>query len=326
MKINANQFTIDSRRRELRFYIRKGHIFSYLINRFRWHYYPRMHYVSSFPDHVDIEASSACNMKCPMCFHHKIPKDQVGSMDFDLYKKIVDECAAHKIFSIRLSWRGEPLLNPKLPEMVRYAKQKGIKDVSFLTNGLLLDGELARELIMADLNYLVISFDGLGETYESIRKPAKYEEAIKRIERFQQMKKGLGKSRPVVRVNTVWSAIEKDPAAYKRVMTPLVDFIVFNPDKDFYGEINHDPNFVCPYPWQRLIVAWDGNVTTCCMDYNNRFQLGNVEHQTIQEIWHGDNMKYVREKHVKKQRLALEACKACPEGRIHTIMGNRRNV
>ena len=128
MKINANQFTIDSRRRELRFYIRKGHIFSYLINRFRWHYYPRMHYVSSFPDHVDIEASSACNMKCPMCFHHKIPKDQVGSMDFDLYKKIVDECAAHKIFSIRLSWRGEPLLNPKLPEMVRYAKQKGINE------------------------------------------------------------------------------------------------------------------------------------------------------------------------------------------------------
>ena len=115
----------------------------------------------------------------------------------------------------------------------------------------------------------------------------------------------------MVRVNTVWSAIEKDPAAYKRVMTPLVDFIVFNPDKDFYGEINHDPNFVCPYPWQRLIVAWDGNVTTCCMDYNNRFQLGNVEHQTIQEIWLSKRIDQFRRAHFDGQRKMMPICKHC---------------
>jgi len=46
----------------------RGHLLRFLRNRVKWHIYPRLHLLPSFPDHVDIEASSACNMRCPMCF------------------------------------------------------------------------------------------------------------------------------------------------------------------------------------------------------------------------------------------------------------------
>jgi wyosine [tRNA(Phe)-imidazoG37] synthetase (radical SAM superfamily) len=56
-------------------------------------------------------------------------------MDFELYKKGIDECAENELYSIRLSWRGESTLNPKLVDMIAYAKKRGIKEVSFITNG-----------------------------------------------------------------------------------------------------------------------------------------------------------------------------------------------
>ena len=69
MQINKDQ-VFPSGYKKIKFEFKRslGHFFAYLMNRFRWHYYPRFQYVSKFPDHVDLEISSVCNMKCPMCY------------------------------------------------------------------------------------------------------------------------------------------------------------------------------------------------------------------------------------------------------------------
>src|SRR5260370_1146458 len=46
----------------------KGHQWRYWWNRVLWHIYPRLHKAGDYPDHVDLELSAACNMKCPMCY------------------------------------------------------------------------------------------------------------------------------------------------------------------------------------------------------------------------------------------------------------------
>ena len=46
----------------------------------------------------------------------------LGYMEFDLFKKIIDECGRNGVFSIRISFRGEPLLHPQAFEMIEYAK------------------------------------------------------------------------------------------------------------------------------------------------------------------------------------------------------------
>ena len=45
-------------------------------------------------------------------------------MNFDFYKKLVDEAAILDVPSIKLKKQGEPLLNPKLEEFITYAKKK----------------------------------------------------------------------------------------------------------------------------------------------------------------------------------------------------------
>ena len=84
-----------------------------------------------------------------MCYTTYMKDHFKGIMKMDLYKKIIDEAAANNVYSIKLSWRGEPLLNPNLVEMIKYAKKKGIKDVAFLTNAELLTDKKVRNLLKA---------------------------------------------------------------------------------------------------------------------------------------------------------------------------------
>ena len=146
MKTEKGQIRLSSRWDNLKFDLKRtrGHFSSFLMNRIRWHLYPRLHHVSKFPDHIDIEISSACNLRCPMCytvtdeFKEKI---NVGLMEFKLYTKLIDECKKFKPYSIRLSFRGESFIHPQVYDMIKYAKDAGIKEVSSLTHGGMLDEE-----------------------------------------------------------------------------------------------------------------------------------------------------------------------------------------
>ena len=102
-----------------------------------WSEYPKKQYVSDYPLLVDIELASICNLKCAMCYTITDEfKQRVNTkrMEFELFKKIIDEIGG-KIPAIRLSLRGEATLNTKFTECIKYAKDRGIKEVSTLTHG-----------------------------------------------------------------------------------------------------------------------------------------------------------------------------------------------
>ena len=89
-------------------------------------------------------------------------------MSFELYKKIIEECVNLKVPSIKLNWRGEPLLNSKISEFIKYAKQKGILEVSINTNAVTLTEEKSEKLIKSGLDVIIFSFD--GGTKKDLRK------------------------------------------------------------------------------------------------------------------------------------------------------------
>jgi len=125
-------------------------LIKHIKNRIQWYTYPTLKRVAKFPPHLDIETTAACNLRCPMCPSRYIGDDEYknyGRMDFDLFKRIVDEGAENGLYSIRLSWRGEVFTHPKLFDMIHYAKVvKKIPQVSFLTNGLMLKSAKAKKI------------------------------------------------------------------------------------------------------------------------------------------------------------------------------------
>lgn len=317
--INKGQFTLESPERETEFEKKRGFGVEedYLENRRHWTDFPRQQYVADYPLHVDIELSSLCNLRCPMCYtitEEFKKKVNARLMDYDLFTKVIDECAEGGVYSIRLSLRGESFLHPRIVDCVRYAKQKGIKEVSTLTNGLRLDEEMFKQVMEAGMDWITISFDGLGETYEQIRRPAKYERAVEKIVNYAKIKKEAGRIKPVIKVQSILPAIQDNPKVFYDVFAPITDMVSANPLIDYLQNddkdtILYEENFSCPQLYQRLVIGADGQVVMCSNDEDNDQVVGDANKQSIHEIWHGDELQKARLSH--KLHRGVEAYAVC---------------
>lgn len=300
----------------------KGHQFSFWRNRFLyWDFMPKHQMLPDFPDHVDIEVSTLCNMKCPMCYTRTdIFKANVNKtfMPLELYKKIIDECASRNVFSIRLSLRGESFIHPDIIEMAWYAKKAGIKEVSSLTNLLAITPEMFEEMVKMEFDWLTISFDGLGEEYERIRKPAKFAEAYEKIQKFKRIKDEYGAVKPVIKVQAIWPSIEKNPKAFLEAMNPYVDMVASNPLSDNFGTVEYEyvDDLCCEVPYQRMLVTAEGKVPLCVNDDYELEIVGDVTKESLHSIWHGTAMTQARAQHkLKGGYKSLKCCCQCYKAR-----------
>lgn len=311
LDINFHQNPFDTPERYWNFILNQGHFASYFFNRLNWFLGPSNEYVTDFPLHVDLESASTCNMNCPMCYRNQL--SHTGQMDFELFQKAVDECARHHVFSIRLSWRGETLTHPRIKEMIAYACSK-IKNVSFLTNAFYLDEDMIDAFISSGVGYIAVSFDGIKDIYEKIRHPAVFEENFQRLLLLKQKREQKGAWLPQVRLCTIWPAIKNNPEEYYTTMKPVSDYIVCNPYINFKGPMKIKPDFICQYPWERIVIGYNGD-TQCCTGWNaDDIILGNIQNQTIHEMWHGHQMNAIRKTHARGNRMSLNSCAECRHG------------
>ncbi len=118
---------------------------------------------------VDIELAAICELACPFCYRQSIATpDKI--MPVELALRLIDQAADMGVPSMKFNWRGEPLLHPKLPQIVAYAKQKGILETIINTNAVALDQRTSLALIEAGLDLIIYSFDGgTRESYERLR-------------------------------------------------------------------------------------------------------------------------------------------------------------
>ncbi len=291
----------------------------YAEYRKKWSENPKKQVVDEYPIQVDLELSNICNLKCPMCFrttNDYNKKPNVKHMDFELAKKVIGEIKG-KVPALRLSFRGESTLHPNIVEIIALAKKSGIKEVSFLTNGSKLTKELVGEFVLAGLDWITVSIDGVDEVYNKIRKPLKFDQILDKIKTTQQVKKDMGSEKPVIKVQSLWPAIRENPQEYYDIFAPHVDMIAFNPiidylDNDSENSIQFIDDFSCPQHYQRLIVSATGNALMCTNDEHEQVSLGDANIQTVHEIWHGEKLTEMRKVHCNKNGFKdIDVCRHC---------------
>ncbi len=283
----------------------------------------------AYPDRLYIETTNVCNLDCVMCPTglHVLDR-QKGHMKWDLFTMVIDEMAPHVKTTTLHIW-GEPLLTPRLPEMIRYARERGI-EVTLSTNATLLTEERARAIIDAGLSEIYLCLDGMkAATYEAIRKKADFEVTRTNIERFIEIRREAGGR---LRVNV--QIIEMEPTKaeteeFRRYWTrPGVDHVnvkAFDSWGNQLKEINRlrDPEedlpslkdrYHCPLLWYHCHVYFDGTVTCCDRDFGAKYPLGNVaEAGGVMKVWNGPKMQDLRRKHLARDLKDVPPCRACTE-------------
>lgn len=250
-------------------------------------------------------------------------KRKTGIMEWEVFKKIVDECAELGIEHLSMHNFGEPLLDKTFSEKVKYAKTKKIKRVSTNTNGSLLTEKVSANLVESELDELYISLDGATkETFELIRKGLKYDDVEKNVLKLIEIKKQKKVSKPLVIVDFV--EFDKNQSEKKMFLAKwknLADKVCISSLHNWGGDFNESGGIhqkhvfnsgaPCRLLWTDIVINWDGSVPLCCQDTENEILLGNIKESSIKTIRDEKLLKEIRDKHLNGQYYEIPRCKNC---------------
>jgi len=294
----------------------------YLIHRKKFNYYENNQTLPDFPIYLIIEPVSACNLRCPFC--HQVDdnftnnKKMMGSMDFSLFKKIIDEASDSGTNAITLTCRGEPTLHPQIGEMLEYCSGKFL-ELKMNTNATRLNEKLIHQILKSGMTDLVFSVDSyFKEEFESLRVGAIFEDVLNNIKKFKEIReKFYPNSSCVTRVSGV-NVGKQDPVKFKEFWEQYVDYVVMVKMLqrwDIYKNRKEDAGKgFCHYLGRSLSIYFDGAVIPCDIDYEGRLSVGSIKENSIKEIWLGEKYKQMVLDHKNGKRSKYFPCDRCPIG------------
>jgi MoaA/NifB/PqqE/SkfB family radical SAM enzyme len=287
----------------------------YQTYRRAWLENPASFTLSDFPLHLDVEATNRCNLRCVFCDKTAALEGfGTGDMDFERFAAILDEAGEHGLCGLKLSYRGEPLLHPRLPEMVALAKRRGVLDVYFNTNGMLLTRDKALALMDAGLDRISVSVDGTdAAAFEAMRVGASHARIAANIDRLLELREQRGHRGLRVRVQTV-RLPGLDLEAYAAQWRGRCDEVGVVDMKD--GEVRATglarADWACPQLWQRLTIDCTGMVLPCNNDDRQIMPLGRAPERSVLECWRDEGLMRARELHRVGLSYQVAACDGCP--------------
>ncbi|MEW6327159.1 MAG: radical SAM protein [Thermodesulfobacteriota bacterium] len=265
-------------------------------------------------------SGNKCNSQCIMC--SSVVHMGTDVMSFELFKKVCDEARIMEIEKMVITG-GEPLLDRGLIEKIRYAKSIGFTYIHMFTNGSLLNEVNSSDIIDSGLDSLTISVDSaIKEEYEAIRVGLKYDNLIQNIRRFCNIRKEKQSNKPLLRINMVALAQNKNSRAlFIKTFAPYADIVEIVQSHNFasifsgssyYESIDEHPRhrYPCNLMFSKLVVDADGTVRKCSIDYDKRASLGNVTDQSLYEIWSSERFNNLR-KRMLDYDFSEPGCNAC---------------
>lgn len=265
--------------------------------------------LSRSPIHLHLEPTTRCNLSCSMC-EHTYWKEKKVDITFEKFCKILDKMPG--LASVDLTGIGEGLLNKDFLKILEEGKRRNLR-MRFNTNGTLFNPEIAKKIVDLEVDEIHFSVDGgTKETFESIRKGAKFEKVLESVDFIQQAKKNLHQKPELhficIAMKETVHEIPKlvDIAASKHVKyVDIQGMIEFEQNQEHgshslkisdvaesFAEAKKkadklrvhlvlpgltEKKTTCLHPWFQTYVLSDGTVLPCCLygQQNNREELRN---------------------------------------------------
>ncbi len=240
-------------------------------------------------DTIEIETINRCNGMCPFCpVNITQPQRPYAKMSEELFRKIIDDLASMNYSNnISLFSNNEPFLDERITDFHKYANEKlPAAHFSLFTNGSLLTLDKFIE-IMPYLDRLII--DNYNDNGEINTTELKH----------------------------IYDYINAHPEISSRVsfvIRPLNEIRTSRggqaPNKKGRNETVFR-NVLCPLPFRQFIIRPTGEVSLCCNDPLGRYTLGDMNTQTIAEVWHSEKYEAVRREMLTNNRKNLMLCRDC---------------
>jgi len=284
------------------------------------------------PSRIAIELTNRCNLNCPFCLvgmqnqqesvaHNDLTRDW-GKMSLELGEKAMREGKAFGMKEVMLHFQGEPLMHKEFVEFVNLGRKNSLRSVVF-TNGLLLDEGRSREIIKAGLGSIRFSVDGATqEIYKLNRVGGQFDQVHQNMADFVRIAKEEKSE-----INIMWQFIamknneHEIPLARKMAEKIDIPFFVKTFAESLPDEATTFEEYrrvllakPCRDIYRVMFVYWNGEVVPCCYDQDGKEIMGNLNNQTVTEIWEGESYSSFRQHLIEvleHPENEPELCKSC---------------
>lgn len=280
------------------------------------------------PIDVSLELSSVCDMKCAYCYHNSpnVPFEK-GFMDEQLAYKILFQSAELGVNSVKFNYRGEATLNPKFKEIAGLAKRlaRGSTFIDRLTNSNFKFAPRRREEIfdgLACMSKVKVSYDSFEkDVFETQRSGGNHDLTTENIDLFYNFQDRI-KSETQLVIQAVRTNLNKgeDIVGNAKRRWPdaevsVRDMVTGRIDKDlsvFQNRERSKERQSCIQAHARMIVHHDGRVSPCCPAIKNNLLIGDLNKQTVSEVFNSIEAKRLRQSLKDKTAFFKDPCKTCP--------------
>lgn len=263
------------------------------------------------PEIYQLEITNACNFGCNFC-----PRDLPGIrrpdvfLDLDLAALIAERDLGGSYF-VEFQLAGEPTLHKHFNQIIPMFRGKVLTGLS--TNGSSVHGCL--EGLLA-LDYLTISIDSV-EKYEEVRPGGKWSRLVQNIDMLVNAM-AASKQHPHVDLQLIeFPGVEKQ----RELLLDLCNqkgweqYVTVRTIPDCFLSITREMKQsrrkeLCLNPWMSVSVQADGDVSSCCFSFGKEIVYGNLNNQSLQEIWEtSSELEKFRQEHLTKNYRPI--CERC---------------
>ncbi len=305
-----------------------------------------------FPMMVVISMIYPCNLGCPNCpytdansdlrrFYRKHGGDL---LPVPLWRKMADECGKYGAW-MRCTGGGEPMIHPKMVEMIEYAKERGAR-VWLNTNGTMFGPQprLRKKLeriIRAGVDLIEFSVDaGDAETYAQVRPPrhgppkdpeAWWADRVDAVRSALALRKEHQSSTRIV-VSIIQQELmtgRMEDAVRFWMRDVEVDEVITRKflswdsntkisldkslDPNLYADSPTEGKAPCVWPFERLNVDTLGRIALCGQDisFHTAEMFPNANDVSLEEIWQGEVFDRYRTLHLEGSGATVRPCRGC---------------
>ena len=296
-------------------------IIKYLTFRYKFYIAGKNKINLGYPPYVLIEPVSTCNLRCPFCFQTDksfTKKPFMGVIDFDFFKKIVDQADELETGAITIASRGEPTMHKKFIQMLEYMDQKeNIFEIKTNTNGTFLTDKICHAIFKNNVTQVVVSSDHyIKEDYERLRLGSNFEKVVKNVDMlFNIRKEYYPDSLTEIRISGIDNDKNLDREKFKEFWIKRCDHVTamfpFERWNTYENDILPELKDPCENLWDRMYVWFDGKVNPCDADYKSYLSYGNAKEYSLKELWNNKVISNTRNQHLNKDRTKINPCDRC---------------
>ena len=295
-------------------------VIRYIVFRFKFLESGKKKINLGYPPYILIEPVSTCNLRCSFCFQTDksfTKKPFMGVMKMELFKKVVDEADNLGVGAITLASRGEPTLHKNFTQMLDYlSNKKNIFEIKINTNATFLTEEVSKSIFKNKVTQVVISADHYQkEEYERLRKNSNFEKILKNVDNLYNIRKLYKDNMTEIRISGVDADKNLNREKFKNFWITRSDHVTashpFERWNTYENHIHEEINDPCENLWDRMYVWFDGKVNPCDADYKSYLSFGNLNDNSINEVWNSKKIDKLRFDHLASKRKHYNPCDRC---------------